>query len=311
MTESSSRICTNIENRGEAGTVERLVGLLGDPVAHTLSPAMHNAAFAALGIRFRYIAFRVEGAGFERAMEGLEALGSAGTNITIPHKERAFRWVRNLDPSAARTGAVNTVVFDENGSTGYNTDLAGARAAIGKLAPRTGTALVLGAGGAARAVICALLDEGFERVMLSNRSSERAGRLLEDVAAADPDFGSASVEVIPWGEEPPVPLDLLVNATSLGLGGSPWPDGTLDRVLPLAREGAILDLVYSGDGDTPLCAAAKSLGIPSASGLEMLLQQGAAALTLFTGMPAPVGAMRAALDTTPGPGRTVAGPAAW
>jgi len=95
--------------------VELLVGLLGDPVAHTLSPAMQNAAFQALGARYRYLAFRVRAEDFEHAMEGLAALGAVGTNITVPHKERAFRWARRLDPSASRTGAVNTVLFSEEG----------------------------------------------------------------------------------------------------------------------------------------------------------------------------------------------------
>ena len=277
--------------------MENLIGLLGDPVAHSLSPAMHNAAFAALGVHSRYMAFQVDSEEFDRAMDGMQAIGARGANITVPHKERAFRWVRRLDPSAARTGAVNTVLFSCKGSTGYNTDVAGARAAIAALEPRRGMALLLGAGGAARAVVCALLDEGFEHVVLSNRSRERAERLIDDLTSVDESARRAKLELLPWGEPPYAPPDLTVNATSLGLDRSPWPDGFLKRVVLSSGSGSILDLVYSRDGDTPLCNLAKKAGIPSASGLEMLLHQGAAAFTIFTGLPAPVEVMRNALQS--------------
>lgn len=281
---------------GKAGSsIERLTGLLGDPVAHSLSPAMHNAAFAELGVGCRYIAFRVAAEDFDAAMEGLRALGAIGVNITVPHKERAFRWVRRLDSSAKRTGAVNTVLFRGEEAGGYNTDVAGARAAIRSLAPRRGQALVLGAGGAARAAICALLDEGFERIVLSNRSRERATKLLDDLAGSDGSSRLAELKILPWGSTPGAAPDLTVNATSLGLDGTPWPEGFLDGVLK-AGSGAVLDLVYSREGDTPLCSEAKKRGIPSASGIEMLLQQGAEAFTIFTGLPAPVDAMRGALE---------------
>ena len=286
---------TKSNNKNER--VERLIGLLGDPVAHTLSPVMQNAAIMALGADYRYLAFQVDAENFETAMAGLAALGAVGTNITVPHKERAFRWVGSLDPSAARTGAVNTVLFGKNGATGYNTDVSGVRTALSALSPRRNSALVLGAGGAARAAVCALQDEGFLHIALSNRTRERAEKLRSELFPANPEARTPTCEVVSWGEAPAFTPDLLVNTTSLGLHDSPWPEKLLENIVSLVKNGAILDLVYARGKESPLCELAKRSGIPALSGQEVLLHQGTAAFKLFTGIAAPVEIMREALGT--------------
>ena len=281
-----------IEEHGRG--VERLVGLLGDPVAHTLSPAMQNAAFQALGAHCRYLAFRVSAENFESAIQGLSALGAVGSNITVPHKERAFRWVRRLDPSAAGTGAVNTVLFSEEGAVGYNTDVAGIRTALAALSPRKGSALILGSGGAARAAVCALQDEGFAHIGIMNRTRERAETLRTQffpTSLRKP----PTCEVLSFGEAPSFTHDLLVNTTSLGMHGAPWPEELLDTVVSAAKGGAVLDLVYARGGETPLCERARISGIRALSGQEVLLHQGTAAFKLFTGLAAPVEVMKEAL----------------
>ncbi len=281
---------------GEKGrNIERLVGLLGDPVSHTLSPAMQNAAFQALDTGCRYLAFPVRAEDFERAMEGLAALGAVGTNITVPHKERAFRWVRRLDPSAARTGAVNTVLFSEEGGTGYNTDVAGIRTALAPLSPRRNNALVLGAGGAARAAVCALQDEGFAHIGIMNRTRERAETLRTQLFTVN-SSKLPKCEILSFEGTPSFIPDLLVNTTSLGMHDTPWPKDLLDTVISLAKGGAVLDLVYAHGRETPLCDRAHRSGIKAVSGQEVLLHQGTAAFKLFTGMAAPVEIMRAALQ---------------
>lgn len=275
--------------------IERLVGLLGDPVAHTLSPAMQNAAFQSLDICCRYLAFRVRAEDFERAIEGLAALGAVGTNITVPHKERAFRWARRLAPSATRTGAVNTVLFSEEGGIGYNTDVAGIRTTLSALSPRRNNALVLGAGGAARAAVCALQDEGFTHIGIMNRTRTRAETLRTQLFAAN-SIKLPTCETLSFEETPSFTPDLLVNATSLGMRDAPWPKALLDTVISLAKGGAVLDLVYAHGHETPLCDRAHHSGIKAVSGQEALLHQGTEAFKLFTGMAAPVEIMRTALQ---------------
>lgn len=269
-----------------------LVGLLGHPVGHSLSPAMHNSAMEYLGIDMCYVAFDVDPADLERALDGLRSINAVGTNITIPHKEAAFRWVDELDPAAEKSGAVNTVVFGRNGSKGYNTDIIGVRRTLSGLAPARGKAMVLGAGGAARGVLCALLEEGFESIFIANRTRSKAEALAEELSSS---AKRPVVEILPWGTFPDGGTDLLVNATSLGLGGNSWPKDILGRAVMSSSEGKIIDMVYSPDGRTPLTSEASDRGIPSSGGEEVLLGQGIAAFELFTGRDAPLDVMRRAL----------------
>lgn len=270
----------------------RLVGLLGSPVAHSLSPAMHNAAMIHMDIDMHYMAFDVKVEKLVSALEGMASLGAVGTNITVPHKEGAFRWVDELTPSAEKAGAVNTVLFREGKTIGHNTDITGVREVLSRFRPEGKRAMVLGAGGAARGVVCALGEEGFSPIILANRTLSRACSLKEDLL---PLMGNTEMEIIPWGAVPEGEIDILVNATSLGLEDNTWPGPFLEDILAAAGRGKVLDMVYSREGRTPLVAAASERGIPAVGGEEVLLFQGVAAFELFTGRAAPVEVMRNAL----------------
>jgi len=270
----------------------RLAGLLGHPVGHSLSPAMHNSAMKHLGIDMCYVAFDVEPSDFGTVLEGMRSMKAVGTNITIPHKEAAFGWVDHLDSTAETAGAVNTVIFGYDGSKGYNTDIIGVSRTLSGLAvPGRRKAMVLGAGGAARGVICALLKEGFETVFVSNRTLSKAEALAGELSSCAKGSG---IEVLPFGSFPEGETDLLVNATSLGLGSDPWPEDLLGKITE-GRPSRVLDMVYGHNGTTALTRRTSSAGIPSLDGEEVLLWQGAAAFELFTGRDAPLDVMRGAL----------------
>ncbi|MFA0888704.1 MAG: shikimate dehydrogenase [Synergistales bacterium] len=272
----------------------RLVGLLGNPVAHSLSPAMQNAALRKMGFNAAYLAFPVDREDLPRALEGLRALGALGTNVTIPFKEEAFRLMDEVEPEAAVLGAVNTVVFRNGRSIGGNTDVHGTAKALEALAPKERSALLLGAGGAGRGAALALLRAGFSPVFVANRHRKRAEKLALDLG---PEAKPGQLRVVSWEKNPPEPFGLLVNTTSLGLGGNLWPYEDLDRFLSAGIRGKlkVLDLVYGPHGETQLTVEAWKRDIPALDGLEALLHQGAASFRLFTGLEAPVDVMRRAL----------------
>jgi shikimate dehydrogenase len=261
-----------------------VAGIIGWPVEHSLSPAMHNAAFAALGLNWTYVAFPVHPERVEAAIAGLAAAGCAGLNATIPHKAAALRAASSASEAAVAIGAANTLVPD--GSGGFradNTDAAGFLRALDEQAPLDlsgAKALVIGAGGAARAVVFALRSRGAS-VGVANRTPARAAELGNPVP-----FVPEALDIVA-GE-----AALVVNATSLGLeGDDPPPE------LPLAALGAgqvVADLVYR-PGGTPWLAAAAARGARTVDGLGMLLHQGAAAFVQWTGREPPLAAMRGAL----------------
>lgn len=266
----------------------RLVALLGDPVAHSLSPRFQNAAFEAAGVDGVYVALRCDAAAFPGLFAGIAHSGGAG-NVTIPHKALAAECIDVATPAVRRTGACNTFWLEDGRIHGDNTDVAGVRAAVRALvsAPARARVLLLGAGGAASAALCALLDEGVDSVIVSNRSPERA-RALAARVGGDPRIHVAESSGVIGGER----FDLVVNATPLGLhAGDPLP---LDLDGP-ARVGAVLDLVYS-PGETTWVHDARRRGIPAADGREMLLAQGAAAFERWWNRRAPLEVMRRALQ---------------
>lgn len=274
----------------DPGPGTRLVALLGDPVAHSLSPRFQNAAISEAGLDAVYLALRCDPAAFPGLLRGIAGAGGAG-NITVPHKAAAVPLLDETTAVVRRTGACNTFWSEGGRLHGDNTDVEGFAAACRALigSPAGARVLVLGAGGAARAAVAALLDARADAIHVLNRTPETARALATAL-----DAGGRRVVVLPS----PEPLrregfDLVVNATSLGLGDAdPLP---LDLELP-ARVGAILDLVYR-PGGTRWTAEAVRLGLPAADGTEMLLQQGAASFQRWFDRPAPVETMRRALAT--------------
>lgn len=277
----------------------RVVGVFGDPVEHTASPAMHNAAFETLGLNWIYVAFRVPPERLETALRGTAALGMPGVNLTVPLKEAALAIVDRLDPGARILGAVNTVVVDEGGELiGHNTDGPGFVRAVREdfgLELKGRRMAVVGVGGAGRAVALQSALEGVARLVLFNRSMQRAESVAGAVRALR---GDVEVEVRPLDAlgvaNALEGIDLAVNGTSLGLredDPSPIPAIALHEGL------CVYDLVYR-PAPTPLEREASKRGVRAANGLGMLLHQGALAFELWTGMEPPLAPMRDALRRT-------------
>lgn len=272
----------------------RTFGILGYPVRHSLSPAMQTAAFAALGIDARYLAYEVPPKAFEPALLGAARLGFGGLNVTVPHKREAFRLAASLDPSAVLTGAVNTLVPCEGGWRGHNTDAPGfAGAVIDELGfvPRGGRAAILGAGGAARAAVVGLCHAGIQEILISNRNMEGAHALVADLAKR---VGPVRLEAL-TPEAIPARLaaaDLLASATPLGLdpqGQWPWPLERIDAGV------LVYDMAY-GAAETVLVRQALDRGMRAASGRRMLLLQGAEGFRLWTGREPPLEVMESVLS---------------
>lgn len=270
------------------GTDTRLLALLGDPVDHSLSPRFQNAAIRAAGLDAVYLPLRCDADRFAGLFRGLAGAGAAG-NITLPHKTRAVALLDVATPAVERTGACNTFWFVDGQVHGDNTDVEGfARAArflIGS--PAGARSLVLGAGGAARAVVLALMEDRADAIHLLNRTVGRA-RAVAD--ALDPRGRRVTVLDSVKGVEREG-YDLVVNATSLGL--HPDDPSPLDFDRPV-RVGAVLDLTY-GQNSPRWVEDARRRGIPAADGLEMLLQQGVASFRRWFGREPDSDAMREAL----------------
>jgi len=257
----------------------RLAGVIGWPVAHSRSPQMHNAAYAALGMDWAYVALPVEPSRLEQALRGLAALGFAGVNVTIPHKEGVAALCDEVSDEARRAGSVNTVLVQDHGSLrGETTDGRGMLDALGPGLPET--ALVLGAGGAARAAIAALAGQGVE-VTVSARRAEAAVELADELAAT---AGA-------WPAD--LPAGLIVNATPVGQSG-PADELPLDEAL-ISGEAVVCDLAYRGDGAaTGLVALARDRGARTVDGIDVLVGQGLLSFKLFTGQDPPADVMAAA-----------------
>ena len=257
----------------------RLV-LLGDPVSHSRSPAIHRAALAAAGIEGRYEARRVDAAGVYRACAEIRAGDLAGANITMPHKRTAAAAADRLAPEAARCGAANTLVAEDGEVAGHNTDVGGLRLVREWCGlPVAAPLLVLGAGGAAAAALVAFAGS---TLMVATR---RGGAGAELGA-----FLGVPVREVPWGE--PVPGAIVVNATVLGMQGEPLPPGVVEE----AR--GLIDLPYGADA-TPAAATARRLGLPAADGREVLVAQAALSFRIWTGREAPLEVMRRAAGAAP------------
>ncbi len=245
----------------------RLAGVMGWPVGHSLSPRLHGFWLDHHGIDGAYLPLAVAPEHFESALRGLANAGFRGVNVTVPHKQAALALCDEVAPLAARIGAVNTLVFEDGRLKGRNTDAFGflenLRQGAPAWDPAAGPALILGAGGAARAVAVALLDAGAPELRLANRTAARAEALAQELGGP--------VTAVPWEGRGAAleDLALLVNTTSLGMTGQPPLELDLDR-LPGAA--LVTDMVYA-PLETDLLARARARGNPVVDGLGMLLHQ--------------------------------------
>ena len=255
----------------------KIYGIMGNPVAHSLSPAMHNAAFKVCGLNKVYVAFNV--ADVPRAMDGFRALGVGGVSVTIPHKQAVIPHLDDIDPVAKKIGAVNTLLINDKHIHGYNTDWIGANQALGMIADLPGsTVLVIGAGGSARAVGFGLQEKS-ATVIIANRTHEKAQTLAGDL----------NCECHPLADIGELKVDVLVNTTSVGM--APNLDRTLVPAKMLENIPAVMDIVYA-PVETRLLREAKRAGCKTVDGRYMLLYQGVAQFELWTGQKAPVDVMK-------------------
>ena len=290
----------------------QLVGLIGWPVEHSLSPVMHNAAFDALGLKWRYVPLPVKPGQIEAAVRGLAALGFRGANVTVPHKQAVMFALDSIAPNARDLGAVNALVIGRRADGtaiigGYNTDDKGFIGALrqGGFEPEEGGhAVVVGAGGGARAVVFGLLCSGIGEIVVLNRTLERALTLVSNLSGSTVlttgrrPRDSSQLRALPLTPETLIECtraaDLLVNATTVGIWphvhGSVWPDDA-----PIPAHLTVCDLVYN-PLETRLLRQARESGAHCIGGLGMLVGQGALAFEMWTGQTAPVEVMRAACE---------------
>ncbi|HEX5643191.1 MAG TPA: shikimate dehydrogenase [Thermoleophilia bacterium] len=268
---------------------------MGDPVSHSLSPRLHNAAFAALGLDYVYVPLPVRAADVGAAVKGLAALGLRGANVTIPHKGAVVPFLDELSEDARLVEAVNTIVVEGERLRGYNTDVEGVRGALAAAAGdalRGEPALVLGAGGAARAAALALSRLGCPLTVV-NRTPAKAERLAALITAGVPGARCAWLPLSALTERDVTRQRVVVNATSLGMTG----EGKVPALLAdnVTAGQVVFDAVYAS-APTDFLVAAQARGATVIDGLTMLLGQAAEAFSLWTGVPAPLEVMRDAVQ---------------
>jgi len=270
----------------------RVCGIIGDPIEHTMSPVMHNAAFKKLGMDYLYVPFRVRKGELGKAIDGIRALNIRGLNVTIPHKVDIIPFLDKLDPLVEKIGAVNTIVNSDGGLTGYNTDAAGFLQALLEkgIEPEGKNIVVLGAGGASRAISFILAERGAHLVILNRQleldwAEELAHRIFQ--------VFKKEVKALELNEENLVMVleraDVLINATSVGM--SPNIDETPVPARLLKPELTVFDIVYN-PVKTRLLREAEAAGAQTIGGLDMLVWQGALAFEKWTGKQAPFDLMK-------------------
>lgn len=276
--------------------IEKLVGVIGWPVSHSLSPAMHNRAFRECGFSdWRYVALPVENAQVKNAVHGLRALGFVGANVTVPHKETVLPHLDRVSDDARLIKAVNTIAIEKDGAlVGHNTDVIGLIADFTehKIDLKNHRALILGAGGSARAVVHALMRMGCADITIMNRTKNKADDIAAEIVAIREDvkFRTASLNL--GSDDPIAGYKIIINTTSLGMGDArgemPW-----NSSLAFTKDQIVYDLIYNPE-QTLLLRHAVLCGARAINGLGMLVHQGAASFEIWTGKKAPVEAMREA-----------------
>jgi len=271
----------------------RICGLIGDPVEHSMSPVMHNAAFSSLGLDYIYLPFRVEKENLARAIDGVRALNIRGLNVTIPHKVAVIPFLDELDPLAERIGAVNTIVNDNGILRGYNTDASGfLKALLQRGIELLGKKVViLGAGGASRAISFILSERGADLVIL-NRQLEMDWAV--ELASSISRFSGKEAKALEQSKQNLKAVledaEILVNATSVGMSPNINQTPVAKRLLKLGL--VVFDVVYNPI-KTRLLAEAEEAGAKTIDGIDMLVWQGALAFELWTGLKPPVEIMKA------------------
>ncbi len=260
----------------------RICCLIGDPVAHSLSPLVHNAGYKALGLNYAYVSFRASD--IRRAVEGIRGLGIRGASVTTPHKTKVIKYLDKIEPLAEKISAVNTIVNDGGVLTGYNTDGGGAVKALEEVTALKGKrAVLIGAGGAALAIAFGLKEKGVKLVVL-NRTGDKARGLAEKAGAEGYGNLKKLAEI--------ASADILINATPVGM----WPQ-TGRSIVPrelLHNKLTVFDIVYN-PRETRLLAEARERGCIIIYGYKMFLYQAAAQFELLTGLKGPLEAMESAL----------------
>lgn len=271
----------------------QVLALIGHPVGHSLSPAMHNAAFAEDGLDFVYVCLDVDPGSLPTAVKGLEALNLKGFNVTMPHKRAMLPLVDDLDESASISGAVNTVVIEDSGLRGYNTDGGGMVMACeeANIELRDRSALLLGSGGTAAAIAVAFYEAGIGELHIASRNVEHAARLRDKLTRT----GIQNLSVHPLGapEQGLPDADVIVNSTPLGMK----EDDPMPVPPDYVRQGrTFCDVVYRPGEETQLVRLAREQGVPVVAGDRMLLYQGVLAQKLWTGRDPNVKAMDQAIS---------------
>ncbi|CAB3289963.1 Shikimate dehydrogenase (NADP(+)) [Methanocaldococcus lauensis] len=273
----------------------KVVGLIGHPVEHSFSPIMHNAAFKDKGLNYVYLAFDVLPEKLKYVIDGAKALGIVGFNVTIPHKVEIIKYLDELDESAKLIGAVNTIKIENNKAVGYNTDGIGARLSleeeIGKVKDKT--ILILGAGGAARAVAFELAKDN--NIIIANRTVEKAEKLAKEIAeklnkkfGEEVKFSSLNNDFSD--------VDIIINATPVGM----YPNVDVEPLIKadqIKPDMVVMDLIYN-PLETTLLKEAKKVGAKTINGLGMLIYQGAVAFKIWTGIEPNIDVMKNAIINT-------------
>ena len=271
-----------------SGTTQ-IYGLIGDPVEHSFSPPMMNAVFSYMNLDACYLAFQVDEKKVSEAIAGIRALNFAGVNVTVPHKSAVIPYLDEVSPLAKKIGAVNTISNVKGRLKGTNTDFSGFIRSLKTLnfSPKKKTIALLGSGGSARALVAGLADAGALRLMIHNRTVERAEKLVTEFSQY---FPLTQMEAVSLQTIHETPLDLLVNTTTVGMFSSELP---VD-LKKCRKVNLLADIIYRPI-QTSLLKQAEELGINAVNGIDMLLYQGCDAFTFWTGKQAPEEVMRSQL----------------
>ncbi|CAM2834359.1 shikimate dehydrogenase [Paenibacillus sediminis] len=279
---------STLQNHYISSSGSLLLGVMGDPISHSKSPIMHNAALVETGLTGSYVPLHVKPDKLEEAIKGITALGFRGVNVTIPHKVEVMKFLHHVDESARLIGAVNTIMNDNGVLTGYNTDGIGYVRSLKEevISDLYGsTIMVIGAGGAARGIIYALAKENPARIIIANRTADKAKELANEWSSHTDILGISTQEALPLMRE----IDILINTTSVGM----HPNVTDIPIDPHhIPEGIIVsDLIYN-PLKTRFLLEAERKSCRIHSGLGMFIYQGAYAFEYWTGTPAPIATMR-------------------